>query len=75
MNVTCYYSFESNLQVGILVWIYLYILTSHLVLGLYLTLILKIFILDGHVDDNFERKICLIARTRTTDLQFSILVS
>ena len=33
--------FESNPQVGILVWIYLYI-TSHLVLGLYLTLILKI---------------------------------
>ena len=47
--------FESNPQVGILVWIYLYsILTSHLVLGLYLTLILKIFISDGHIDDNFE---------------------
>ena len=39
--------FESNPQVGILVWIY-----SHLILGLYLTLILKIFISDGHIDDN-----------------------
>ena len=44
--------FESNPQVGILVWIYLYI-TSYLVLGLYLTLILKMFISDGHKDDNF----------------------
>ena len=30
-----------------------YILTSHLVLGLYLTLILKMFISDGHIDDIF----------------------
>ena len=44
--------FERNPQVGILVLIYLYI-TTHLVLGLYMTLILKIFISDGHIDDNF----------------------
>ena len=37
-------------------------------------LILKMFISDGHIDDNFfERKICVIAGTRTTDLQFSLL--
>ena len=47
--------FESNPQVGILVWIYLYI-TSHLVLGLYLILILNLFISDGHIDDNFLRE-------------------
>ena len=36
-----------------------YILTSHLVLGLYLTLILIIFISDGDVDDNFlEKNLC-----------------
>ena len=50
VNATCYYSLERNPQV--VVWIYLYI-TSHLVLGLYLTLLLKIFISDGHIDDNF----------------------
>ena len=48
--------FESNPKVDILVWIYLYILTSHLVLGLYLTLMLKILISDGHIDDNFFRE-------------------
>ena len=31
------------------------------------------FISDGHIDDNFERKICVIAGTQTTDLQFSVL--
>ena len=36
-----------------------YILTSHLVLGLYFTLILKIFISDGRIDDNFlEKNLC-----------------
>ena len=36
-----------------------YILTSHLVLGLYFTLILKIFISDGHIDDNFlDKNLC-----------------
>ena len=44
--------FESNPQVGILFG-FTYILTSHLVLGLYMTLILKIFISDKHIDDNF----------------------
>ena len=43
--------FESNPQVGILVWIYIHMLTSHLVIGIYLTLILKIFISDGYIDD------------------------
>ena len=50
--------FESNPQVSILVWIYLHI-SSHLVLGLDMTLILKIFISDGHIDDNFlEKNLC-----------------
>ena len=31
-----------------------YILTSHLVLGLYLTLIMEIFISDGHIDGDVE---------------------
>ena len=52
---------------GILVWIYLYI-TSHLVLGVYLTLILKICISDRHTDDNFERKNLCLSRDSNPDL-------
>ena len=37
---------------GILVRIYLLILTSHLVFNIYLTLVLIIFISDGRIDDN-----------------------
>ena len=35
--------FESNPKVAILVWILLYILTSHLVFHIYLILVLKIY--------------------------------
>ena len=37
---------------GILVRIYLFISTSHLVFHIYLTLVLIIFISDGRLDDN-----------------------
>ena len=53
MNVSRYYSFLEQ-PTSVYSSLDLHnILTSHLVLGLYLTLILKIFIPDGQIDDNF----------------------
>ena len=56
MNVKCYHSFLEQPISGyfsIDLLIYIYILSGLLVLGLYLILILKIFISEGHIDDNF----------------------